>query len=218
MTRDELDYEELLRNYGNEYLQENNPDDCLYAMDEMDELFNESAYNAIQRAFYGYDYNPHREGSGGEREPFNPNRDWFGFNGYANLVSVEDYDYVAWMDSHIDDDYFIEWCVEQGYIDEPEDDEEDIEGCKGVGFNTYYPIPHDSHKSFYGKALVIDYGNGKVALKSYNTIVAEYNKRTKTLTVYGWYSATTARHIRSFAAELGISLPAGTDIAGKYKA
>ena len=51
MTRDELDYEELLRNYGNEYLQENNPDDCLYAMDEMDELFNESAYNAIQRAF-----------------------------------------------------------------------------------------------------------------------------------------------------------------------
>ena len=125
MTREQLDYEDLLRNYGNEYLQEMNPDDCLYSMDEMDELLNDSAYNAIQRAFYGYDYNPHREGNGGERESFNPNRDWFGFNGYANLVSVDDFDYVSWMDDRIDEDGFIEWCIEQGYIDE---DEEDIEG------------------------------------------------------------------------------------------
>ena len=105
----------------------------------------------------------------------------------------------------------------QEILDEIEDDEE--EDIEGVGrFSTWSPVPHDSHKSFYGKALVIDYGNGKLALKSYDTIVAEYNKRTKTLTVYGWYSATTARHIRAFAYELGIDLPAGTNIAGKYKA
>lgn len=214
MTRDELDYEELLRNYGNEYLQESDPDDCLYAMDEMDELFNESAYNAIQRAFYGYDYNPRREGDGGEREPFNPNRDWFGFNGYANLVSVEDYDYVAWMDSHIDDDYFIKWCMEQGYIDEPEDEDEDIEG---VGAMYDLQTRFDSRASFYGKATVED-RNGILTLWSYNTPIAKYNKRTRTLTVNGWYSATTNRHIREFARQLGIELPKGSDIAGKYKA
>lgn len=216
MTRDELDYEELLRNYGNEYLQENDPDDCLYAMDEMDELFNESAYNAIQRAFYGYDYNPHREGSGGEREPFNPNRDWFGFNGYANLVSVEDYDYVAWMDSHIDDDYFIEWCVEQGYIDEPDEDDEDIEGCKGVGLVSALQARFDSRASFYGKAQIDDHDD-HITLYSYNTEVARYDKVADVLEVFGYYSATTARHIREFARQLGFTIPKGSDIEGTYR-
>ena len=215
MTRDELDYEELLRNYGNEYLQESDPDDCLYAMDEMDELFNESAYNAIQRAFYGYDYNPHREGNGGEREPFNPNRDWFGFNGYANLVSVDDYDYVAWMDSHIDDDYFIEWCMEQGYIDDP-DEEEDIEGCKGVGLVSALQARFDSRASFYGKAQIDDHDD-HITLYSYNTEVARYDKVADVLEVFGYYSATTARHIREFARQLGFTIPKGSDIEGTYR-
>ena len=213
MTRDELDYEELLRDYGNEYLQESDPDDCLYAMDEMDELFNESAYNAIQRAFYGYDYNPHREGDGGERDPFNPNRDWFGFNGYANLVSVEDYDYVAWMDSHIDEEYFIEWCVEQGYVDE-EDDDEDIEGC---GLISDLNARYDSRKSFYGKAKIDESNDGTLlTLISYNTPVATFDRTTGELWVHGYYSATTARHIREFARQLGIELPKGSNIEGRY--
>lgn len=118
MTKSDYNYDELLRDYGNEYLIENNPDDALYAMDEMDELYNASAYEAVQRAFYGYDYNRFDNGERNERESFNPNRDWFGFNGYGNLVSVDDYDYVSWMDSHISEDEFIDWCVEQGYIDE----------------------------------------------------------------------------------------------------
>lgn len=52
-------------------------------------------------------------------------------------------------------------------------------------------------KSFYGKAQMIREGN-KTRLKSYNTIVAEYNHKTNTVEVFGWYSATTARHINSF--------------------
>lgn len=103
-------------------------------------------------------------------------------------------------------------------IDEPEDDEEDIEGCKGVGA-MYYDLRSENGRAvmYYGKATVID-DKGKLQLKSYNTIVAEYNKRTKVLTVFGWYSMTTSRHIREFARQLGIELPAGRDIAGKYKA
>jgi len=57
--------------------------------------------------------------------------------------------------------------------------------------------PAGSHKSFYGKAIVIHTDNIS-RLKSHNTIVAEYNHKTKKMTVNGWYSATTARHINSF--------------------
>ena len=35
---------------------------------------------------------------------------------------------------------------------------------------------YDSRKSFYGKAQVIDYGNGYMELKSYDTIVSRVNK------------------------------------------
>jgi len=57
--------------------------------------------------------------------------------------------------------------------------------------------PVDSRKSFYGKAKVID-ADGKEYLQSYDTIVAEYDKKTGKVKVHGWYSPTTARHIDSF--------------------
>ena len=207
MTREQLDYEDLLRKYGNEYLQKINPDDCLYSMDEMDDLLNDSAYNAIQRAFYGYDYNPYRERDGMENEPFNPNRDYFGFNGYANLVSVDSRDYVQWMDDRIDEGGFIEWCIEQGYIDEEE--------IEGVGLVSALQPRYDSRASFYGKAQIDDHDDA-ITLYSYDKKVAEYNKASGNLHVYGYFSATTARHIREFAYQLGITLPSGKNIEGIY--
>lgn len=202
-------YEELLKQYGNEYLQEHNGDNCVYMMDEIQEFITD-VWEALRSSFNGYDWCPGADNDRELRWQFNPNKEYFAFNGYGNLVSIDENYLTAYLDLHIDQEDFVEWCQEQGYIDE----DEEIEGC---GLIVHEPVPHDSHKSFYGKALVIDYEDGTMALKSYNTIVATYNKRTKTLTVNGWYSATTARHIRAFAAELGISLPAGTNIAGKYK-
>ena len=35
-------------------------------------------------------------------------------------------------------------------------------------------------------------------LISYTTRVASYNHKTKEMSVYGWFSATTARHINAF--------------------
>ena len=61
--------------------------------------------------------------------------------------------------------------------------------------------PHKGRKSFYGKAQVIQQEiNGEIIskLQSYSTIVAEYNHTTNTMTVRGWYSNTTARHINAF--------------------
>lgn len=55
---------------------------------------------------------------------------------------------------------------------------------------------YDNRKSFYGKAHVIDYENGVVELKSYDTIVSRYaNGKVKHL---GKWSQTTSRHQREF--------------------
>lgn len=59
---------------------------------------------------------------------------------------------------------------------------------------------------FYKKAILISSDKKDIKLKSYKTIVAEYNNRTKKLKVNGWYSSTTARHINSFIAYLGGSI------------
>lgn len=67
-------------------------------------------------------------------------------------------------------------------------------------FKAEYLTPLD-RKSFYGKAVKITQGN-TVELKSYETIVATV-KRNK-LTVNGWYSATTARHINAFLADYNL--------------
>lgn len=67
----------------------------------------------------------------------------------------------------------------------------------------------DSRQSFYKKAYIgtFIFGNGEVAtyLKSYNTIVACIYKNQ--LRVYGFYSQTTARHIKEFAKQNDFETP-----------
>lgn len=57
--------------------------------------------------------------------------------------------------------------------------------------------PIDGRKSFYNKCRVEQVGNIS-NLRSYNTIVASYNRDTNKMIVRGYYSMTTARHINSF--------------------
>lgn len=64
------------------------------------------------------------------------------------------------------------------------------------------PARNQSQKSFYGKAKVIHEG-ANIRLKSYSTIVANYNIVTDETQVNGYYSATTMRHINAFFAFLG---------------
>lgn len=65
----------------------------------------------------------------------------------------------------------------------------------------------DARKSFYGKAKVIYYDNGIIELQSYNTIVCRLNTTKRTCNIYGYYSKTTARHIREFLKQMGIAVP-----------
>lgn len=60
-----------------------------------------------------------------------------------------------------------------------------------------------NQKSFYGKARVLQIGNSK-KLISYTTTVAEIkNGKAK---VFGWYSATTTKHIKEFLAQNGFEI------------
>lgn len=64
--------------------------------------------------------------------------------------------------------------------------------------------PINGRKSFYGKAVVIE--KDKVfKLKSYNTIVAEYNEETEEIKINGYYSQTTGQHINSFLSHFGFN-------------
>ena len=71
-------------------------DDKIYPMEELNEFFsNEKPDEIIRRAFYGYD-EPINENE--QRQPFNPNREFFYFNGYGNLVSIGEKDYSDYLD------------------------------------------------------------------------------------------------------------------------
>ena len=73
-------------------------DDRYYSMEDLDELYRDQEPTEIlTRAFYGYD---ETYGCSDRREAFNPNRDWFYFNGYGNLVSSDWKDYSDKIDEY----------------------------------------------------------------------------------------------------------------------
>lgn len=62
----------------------------------------------------------------------------------------------------------------------------------------YNLVPNDSHKSFYGKALVQVEDDGTKVLYSYGTkIISKAPDGSLKRFWYGW-SATTGRHIKAF--------------------
>lgn len=76
-------------------------DDRYYSMDELDELYcGVEPSEILRRAFYGYDEDTWTTDAHGDRTygAFNPNREYFTFNGYGNLVSAGYKDYSAHLD------------------------------------------------------------------------------------------------------------------------
>lgn len=98
-------------------------DDRYYSMDELDELYAGTKPSEIlYRAFYGHDAETYITHECGNREygQFNPNREYFAYNGYGNLVSADYKDYSAHLDN-----YAVEAMSEnRNYIDTIEDNEE----------------------------------------------------------------------------------------------
>lgn len=98
-------------------------DDRYYAMDELDEVYTGTAPSEILfRAYYGYDEDAYTTDSSGNKTygEFNPNREYFRYNGYGNLVSADYKDYSGQLDK-----YAVESMSEnRSYIDSIEGDGE----------------------------------------------------------------------------------------------
>lgn len=99
-------------------------DDRYYSMEELNDLYSGggNAIELLQRAFYGRDDDNWHTDAHGEKiyGSFNPNREYFYFNGYGNLVSSDYKDYSLKLD-----EYFINALLEnRSYIDSIDADEE----------------------------------------------------------------------------------------------
>lgn len=94
-----------------------------YSMDELNEFYTGcEPIEVLYRAYYGRDDDTWTTDSNGNKTygEFNPNRDYFYYNGYGNLVSSDYKDY-----SHLLDNYAIEAMNENRcYIDSIDNDEE----------------------------------------------------------------------------------------------
>lgn len=98
-------------------------DDRYYSMDELDEFYRDSdPLEILRRAYYGRDDDTWTTDSNGDRTygEFNPNREYFYYNGYGNLVSSDYKDYSALLDN---------WTIEamsenRCYIDGIDESEE----------------------------------------------------------------------------------------------
>ena len=94
-------------------------DDQIYPMEQLNELFQGTEpLELLQRAFYGYD-EPYKNGD--PSRPFNPNRNYFYFNGYGNLVSINEKDYSDYLDIA-----FIQDIIDNRYNLSLSDGAEDI--------------------------------------------------------------------------------------------
>ena len=99
-------------------------DNRYYPMDELDELYcNAKPLEILRRAFYGHDEDTYHTDSYGNREygAFNPNRDYYTYNGYGNLVSSDYRDYSGYIDR-----YAVEEMAENRYYIDTIDDNEEL--------------------------------------------------------------------------------------------
>ena len=97
-------------------------DDRYYDMEELNDIYSgQEPQEILFRAFYGFDADSWHTDSRGDKEygAFNPNREYFYFNGYGNLVSSDYKDYSGNLDA-----YAIEAMSEnRNYIDSIENDD-----------------------------------------------------------------------------------------------
>ena len=99
-------------------------DDRYYSMDELDEFYiGTDPLEILRRAYYGRDDDTwHTDASGNKiYGAFNPNREYFYYNGYGNLVSSDYKDYSDKLDN-----YVIEAMSENRYYIDTIDDDEDL--------------------------------------------------------------------------------------------
>lgn len=84
-------------------------DERYYEMELLNEFYNNvEPLELLYRTFYGYDVDNYITNSYGQKEyqEFNPNREYFRYNGYGNLISSNYKDYSAWNDKYLIESLF----------------------------------------------------------------------------------------------------------------
>lgn len=80
-------------------------DNRVISMEEFDDCYEgTSPLEILRRAYFGYDYDA---STLEEKEPFNPNRDYFYLSGLGDLVSTDHQDYSEYLDED-----FVEEIIE----------------------------------------------------------------------------------------------------------
>lgn len=85
-------------------------DNRYYSMDELNDFYSGvEPLELLQRVYFGRDDDTWTTDSSGNKTygEFNPNREYFTYNGYGNLVSSDYKDYSCFLD-----DYFINSLIE----------------------------------------------------------------------------------------------------------
>ena len=111
-------------------------DDRYYSMDELNELYaGVEPMEVLYRAYYGHDADTWTVDNNGNKVygEFNPNRDYFKYNGYGNLISTDYIDYSDHLDQWVieslsDNRYYINAIDDNNELralfDELEEDDE----------------------------------------------------------------------------------------------
>jgi hypothetical protein len=79
-------------------------DERYYEMELLNEFYNSTEpLELLYRAFYGYDEGNYITDSYGQKQhrEFNPNREYFKYNGYGNLISSDYKDYSDQNDKYL---------------------------------------------------------------------------------------------------------------------
>lgn len=102
-----MQYEDLRDEYGMMFLQEVDPDSAVYFMDSLGEILDGlDVFTIVKMVAYGgrYDYTVRDEGN-----VFNPMAEYFAFDGYGNLMSIEEHQIVKYLDECISSNDFENW-------------------------------------------------------------------------------------------------------------
>lgn len=98
-------------------------DDRYYCMEELDEFYRDAnPIDLLYRAFYGHDDDTWTTDARGDKiyGEFNPNRIYFYYNGYGNLISSDYKDYSGRLDRYVVE----EMSENRYYVDSIDEDEE----------------------------------------------------------------------------------------------
>jgi len=129
MTKEEFEgqygvsYDEMLDQYGNDYISENRGEEQVYEMGLLAEFLSErDPLDVFSDALWAYQYDGKDDWEEHQRD-FSLNDEWFAIDAYGHYVSMNDNERMEWYNRSIDDNYFIDWLIENGYVEGGEIDE-----------------------------------------------------------------------------------------------